>query len=182
MFREAIAFTAGRTGFVPRLIEKDFSRLSEDLDFVIPTDPAATRTARRTAAAKAKTTVGALARRLAEFHEIAPLTGAGESTQYNAILGYTSLLGNQSETIRVEISLREPLLMPAAHLATHTLLLDPISQEALAPPIEVPCIARTEAIAENLRPVLREADFDAFDLERAFDTLIGVASSLAGIA
>ena len=85
LFREAVTFTAAETGFVPRLIEKDyyctvllvylaacgaglvfrggtcpakvhaeFYRLSEDLDFVIPTPVDASRADRSRVAAASK--------------------------------------------------------------------------------------------------------------------------------
>lgn len=141
LLREAIRFTAAETGYMPRLIEKDyfcsvlleylavpdsglifkggtclakvhvgFYRLSEDLDFSISTPIDATRKTRSDSAARMKTVIADIPKRLPVFRIEEALTGANKSTQYNATVGYTSLLGSQSETIRIEIGLREPAL------------------------------------------------------------------------
>jgi predicted nucleotidyltransferase component of viral defense system len=276
LFREAVRFTAAQTGFVPRLIEKDyfctvvleylaasaaalvfkggtclakvhaeFYRLSEDLDFVVPTPLDASRSDRSHRAAESKRAVGAIARQTPGLRVIRALKGANDSSQYAAVLGYASLLSPREETIKIEIGLREPLLRPSVRSEARTLLLDPISNAPLVPALPVPCLSRAEAMAEKLRaalsrreaavrdfydidhaarrlglrlkdpdllalvrrklavpgndpvdvspariaslrpqveaqlkPILRDRDFAAFDLDRAFRTVAGVAAAL----
>ena len=172
-------FTAAQTGFVPRLIEKDyfctvvlerlsasaaelvfrggtclakihaeFYRLSEDLDFVIPTPLDASRSDRSRLAARSKRAVGTIGRQVPGLRVITALTGANDSSQYAAVLGYTSVLSTREETIKIEIGLREPLLRPAIPGEARTLLLDPISNTPLVPALPVPCLSRAEAMAE----------------------------------
>jgi len=151
-----------------------FYRLSEDLDFAIPMDPGASRGSRRARVAAARKAIAALPGQLQDFHEIEGLTGANDCAQYNAILGYTSYLSRQPESIRIEISLRERLLQPVDEAAANTLLLDPITGEAAAPVVRVPCVSGREAIAEKLRAALSRRDpaiRDFFDVDYAVGRL-----------
>lgn len=201
LFREALAYTAAETGFVSRLIEKDyfctvllqhlaaagstlvfrggtclakvhigFYRLSEDLDFVIPTPTSATRGERSRRAESAKRAVAAVGKEVSGLRVVEPLTGANASAQYNAVIAYRSLLGTQEETIKIEVSLREPLLSPAVTEQAHTLLLDPVSGSPLAPVIPLPCLSRQEAMAEKLRAALSRREpaiRDFYDVDHA---------------
>ncbi len=128
-----------------------FYRLSEDLDFVIPTAVDATRSQRRRRTTASKRVVDDIVDRVRPLRIIAPLTGANDSTQYAAAVAYDSLLGAHEEIIKIEIGLREPLLMAATRADAHTLLLDPIAGAALVPAILVPCLSREETMAEKLR-------------------------------
>jgi hypothetical protein len=56
-----------------------------------------------------------------------PLQGANDSTQYIGAVRYTSRLDGQSQTIQIEVSLRELLLRPATAGMARTLLLDPVA-------------------------------------------------------
>ncbi len=201
LFREAVTFTAAETGFVPRLIEKDyyctalleylaaagaglvfrggtclakvhagFYRLSEDLDFVIPTPVDASRADRSRRAAESKDAVARIPDQVHGLRAITALTGANDSTQYNAVIGYISLLGRQEETIKIEVGLREPLLTTAIRGEVRTLLLDPISGSPLVPVFRVPCLSRDEAMAEKLRAALTRrgaAIRDFYDIDHA---------------
>lgn len=202
LFREAVNFTASRTSFNPRLIEKDyfctvllaylsdhggdqlvfkggtclakvhagFYRLSEDLDFTISLAVDASRTQRRQAVAATKDAVARLADHLRAFTVTQPLTGANNSTQYNGTVGYESPTTGQPESILVEVSVREPLLMAPARAPTKTLLLDPIGGEAMVPDIAMDCIAMDEAVAEKFRAALSRRDVairDFYDLDYA---------------
>jgi len=206
MFREAVNFTASRTGFNPRLIEKDyfctvllaylsdhgdgqlvfkggtclakvyagFYRLSEDLDFTIPLAVDVSRTQRRRAVAATKDAVNQLAEHLQGFTVAQPLTGANNSTQYNGTVGYESPTTGQPESILIEVSIREPLLMGATSAQTKTLLLNPIGGEAMAPDIVINCIAMEEAMAEKCRAALSRRDVairDFYDLDYAVSHL-----------
>ena len=106
-------------------IHANFYRLSEDLDFVIPMPTDAPRAKRSKQAAAVKEAVAALPRRIPFFRLVEPLTGANNSTQYNAVIGYASLVGRQEETIKIEVALREPLLLDPLNGLAQTILLDP---------------------------------------------------------
>ena len=201
LFREAVRFTTAQTGFVPRLIEKDyfctvvleylagstaelvfkggtclakvhaeFYRLSEDLDFVIPTPLDASRSDRSRLAAESKRAVGTIGRQVPGLRVITALTGANDSSQYTAVLGYASLLSAREKMIKIEIGLREPLLSPAMTGEARTLLLDPISNAPLVPALPVPCLSRAEAMAEKLRAAMSRRDAavrDFYDVDHA---------------
>jgi predicted nucleotidyltransferase component of viral defense system len=201
LFREAVSFTAAQTGFVPRLIEKDyfctvvleylsasaadlvfrggtclakihaeFYRLSEDLDFVVPTPLDASRSDRRRLVARSKRAVGAIGREVPGVHVVTALTGANDSTQYTAVLGYASPLTTREEMLKIEIGLREPLLTPSIPGEAKTLLLDPITNVQAVPVLPVTCLSRAEAMAEKLRAAMsrREAAVrDFYDVDYA---------------
>lgn len=96
------------------------------------------------------------------------LTGANNSTQYIGVLAYDSVLGADPGTIKIEISLREPLLTPVVNESARSILLDPISQEPMIPPLPVRCISKTEAFAEKFRAALTRREpaiRDFFDID-----------------
>lgn len=202
LFREAVNFTASRTGFNPRLIEKDyfctvlldylaqrgggrlvfkggtclakvhagFYRLSEDLDFTIPLPVDANRKQRSQAVAAAKNAVSNVASSLPAMKCVEPLTGANSSTQYNGVVAYESPTTGQHEGILVEISVREPLLLPVVKGQACTLLLDPIGGDTMIPAVDADCIDMTEAMAEKFRAALSRQDVairDFYDLDHA---------------
>jgi predicted nucleotidyltransferase component of viral defense system len=200
LFREAVAFTAAQTGFAARLIEKDyfcsllldhltradstivfkggtclakvhtgFYRLSEDLDFVVSVPVQATRSERRRKAAGPKVAMARLGEQ-PDLRLVSGPTGANRSTQYVAVVGYDSLLGFQTETIKIEVGLREPLLTSAERHPVRTLLLNPISGEPFIPSLVMACISRLEAMAEKLRAALSRRQVairDFYDVDYA---------------
>jgi hypothetical protein len=104
------------------------------------------------------------------FRVLEPLRGANQSTQYLAVIGYGSVLGRQEETIRVEVSLREPLMAPAVQCAARTILQNPLTNRSMVMPILVPCIDRMEALAEKFRAALSRREpaiRDFFDIDYA---------------
>ena len=200
-FREAVTFTAAQMRFIPRLVEKDyfctlllqhmtpakgvvfkggtclakvhaeFYRLSEDMDFALSVPIDATRSTRRKLAEPFRRVVKAIS---APFHVTVPMEGHNNSTQYNGTIGYTSLLDGHDEPIFLELSLREPLLMPTTPMEARTLLRDPIGGGPMVPPLAVSCIARTEAFAEKFRAALSRREVairDFFDLDHAVQKL-----------
>ncbi|HTN70524.1 MAG TPA: nucleotidyl transferase AbiEii/AbiGii toxin family protein, partial [Methylomirabilota bacterium] len=143
-------------------------RLSEDLDFVIPISINARRNERSKLAKQVKETISDLIARTPIFRIIQPLTGANNSTQYVAILGYRSLLGNREESVKVEVGLREPLLTPVFKGSLNTTLLDPISGRPMVASLPFPCISKKEAFAEKFRAALSRREVairDFFDLD-----------------
>ena len=226
-------------------VHADFYRLSEDLDFVISVATDASRAERRKRVKGVKTAFEALADSLKGVRVIDALIGANNSTQYIGVLAYNSVLSSDPGTIKIEVSLREPLLTPAVNETARTILIDPISHKPMVPPLPVRCISKTEAFAEKfraaltrrepairdfydidysvrklalnprepemvdmvrqklavpgndavdvsnerlaalqkqvepqLKPVLREVDFNEFDLERAFQIVAGIAKTI----
>jgi predicted nucleotidyltransferase component of viral defense system len=151
-------------------VHANFYRLSEDLDFVIPMPTDAPRAERSKQAAAVKESVAALPRQIPFFRLVEPLTGANNSTQYNAVIGYASLVGRQEDTIKIEVALREPLLLDPLNDLAQTILLDPVSRKPLLKPLEVRCIAKMEAFAEKFRAALSRREVavrDFFDLDYA---------------
>jgi len=206
LFREAVNFTASRTGFSARLIEKDyfcavllaylserggnqlvfkggtclakvhagFYRLSEDLDFTIPISVDTGRIQRRQAVTEIKKAVTDVTRHIPTMTTIEPLTGANNSTQYNGVVAYQSPTTGQRENILIEVSVREPLLIPATTASAKTLLLNPISGDIAIPDIEIDCIAMDEAMAEKFRAALSRKEVairDFYDLDYAVEHL-----------
>jgi predicted nucleotidyltransferase component of viral defense system len=151
-------------------VHAGFYRLSEDLDFVIPTSLSASRSERRGLSAGLKGAISQLPGKLSTFRMVKPLTGANNSPQYVAVVGYTSLINQQEETVKIEAGLREPLLTQVLMGKAQTLLLNPVSGKSITPAIPVPCISRSEAMAEKLRAALSRREVlirDFYDIDYA---------------
>ncbi len=147
-----------------------FYRLSEDLDFVIPTAVDVSRAERSQRAAGVKEAVSALPARLPGFRVVEPVTGANNSTQYIGVVAYVSLLSRQEETIKIEVGLREPLLMPVANNPAGTILLDPVSHKPMVAPVSPRCMSKVEAFAEKFRAALSRREVairDFYDIDYA---------------
>ncbi len=147
-----------------------FFRLSEDLDFSIPTAPESTRGVRSRAIAPIKAIVDRLPNGIPGIELLVPVAGHNASTQYNATLGYRSLLVSRTETIQLEIGLREPILTPPARAQVHTLLRHWLQGDALLETFPVRCLTYSEAIAEKLRAALSRQQVairDFFDIDHA---------------
>lgn len=198
-FREMIRRTSDQSGFAARLVEKDyycslllqvlsrpesplvfkggtciskvfssFYRLSEDLDFCIPL--AGARAVRRRVIAPVKEAIGDLFERIPGVTLLEPLTGRNESTQYLAQVGYPSLVTSSIESVKVEVGLREPLMLPPESRPARTLLKDVFSGRDILPPFTVRVINEKEAWAEKTRAALcrrAPAIRDFFDLDFA---------------
>ena len=199
-FAEAVRYTAAATGFDARLVEKDyyctlvleqlavaeglvfkggtclakvhagFYRISEDLDFVISTPDEATRAHRRSRVAPVKAAYDALPRRQPALRVLEPLSGANVSTQYLGSVAYPSVLTRRDETIKIEVALREPLLVGPVIGSAASILLDPLGGAPVAERVPLRCIALVEALAEKLRAALsrrQPAIRDFFDVDWA---------------
>ena len=143
-------------------------RLSEDLDFVIPTPVDASRAKRRQSVAGVKDIIAALPGHISCFREVDPFRGVNQSMQYLGSIGYRSLVAGGEETIKIEVGLREPLLMPVLEEAARTILLDPVSGSAMVPTVGVRCISMKEALAEKFRAALTRRDVairDFYDID-----------------
>lgn len=202
LFREAVQFTAAESGFVPRLVEKDYFctvllaylseaasdelvfkggtcltkvhselyRLSEDLDYTIPVPVDASRAERRRRVELVRAALDKLTRALPALRIIDSLRGANSSKQYLAVIGYSSVLGQQQETIKIEVSLREPLLAPVMDGPAQTILRNPLTNKSMVMPFPVRSIDKIEALAEKFRAALSRREpaiRDFFDIDYA---------------
>lgn len=202
LFRDAVRFTAEESGFMPRLIEKDYFctllldylsraggaelvfkggtcltkvhselyRLSEDLDYTIPVAADASRSERSRRVEPVKAALSRLSETVPMFRVIDTLRGANNSTQYLAAVGYGSVLNQREETIKIEVSLREPLLTPVLDGAARTMLRSPLTNNPMVAPIAVRCINKAEALAEKFRAALSRRDVairDFYDIDHA---------------
>jgi len=146
-----------------------FFRLSEDLDFTIHTPLDASRAARRRDSDRLKAAVAKLPLALPAFTIIEPIRGANESTQYNATVGYRSLVAAPEPLISIEVGLREPLMTSPVHGMAQTLVQDPVTGASLVPPVQIRSLSLIEAVAEKIRAALcrREVAIrDFFDIDR----------------
>ncbi len=145
-------------------------RLSEDLDFSISTNVDASRADRSRSVKPVKAAVDVLPEQLAGFRILEKLHGANNSTQYNAAVGYVSLLDGHVEPLSVEVGVREPTLQDEYKGVAKTALLNPITGQALVETYPVACLSYREAMAEKLRAALcrREVAIrDFFDVDHA---------------
>jgi predicted nucleotidyltransferase component of viral defense system len=148
----------------------DFSRLSEDLDFTIPLPAVAHRGERQRLIKPVKKACEETAKRLPAFHEIMALRGSNESTQYSGIWGYQSIASGETERIKLDFGLREPILLPAENRQAGTLLLNAVTGAKLVAPFYLHVMALAEVWAEKTRAALtrlQPAIRDFFDLDYA---------------
>lgn len=151
-------------------IHGGFYRLSEDLDFSIPTAPESSRATRSRSVNPFRATVNELPERLPGFRIVDPLRGANNSTQYNAVVGYESLIDGHIEPVGIEVGVREPNMMNAHEGVSKTALLNPINGQALVEVYAVRCLSYPEAMAEKLRAALCRSEVairDFFDVDHA---------------
>lgn len=151
-------------------IHVGFYRLSEDLDFSISTPLESPRPERRRNTERLRNVISTITKALPVFQIVEPLKGANNSTQYNVVLGYESLLDSHVEPVNIEVGLREPNINEARHAPSKTVLLDPINGQALLDTYPVRCLSYPEAMAEKLRAALcrREVAIrDYFDVDYA---------------
>jgi hypothetical protein len=151
-------------------VHSGFYRLSEDLDFSISTPPNASRKERSRRGGRLGPIVRDIPGHLPGFQILTPLRGANESTQYNAVVGYRSLLESRVEPIGVEVGLREPTLVAPQQAPSNTMVLNPVNGRPLVDASFVSCLSYQEAMAEKLRAALTRRDVairDFFDVDHA---------------
>jgi len=164
-------------------VHAGFYRLSEDLDFVIPLPVDASRTTRSRAVSTIREAVADVAVHIPVFALAGSFKGANNSTQYSGTVEYQSPATGQRENILIDVSVREPLLLPSQNAPARTLLLDPARNETALPPVTVNCIAMDEAMAEKFRAALTRkgvAIRDFYDLDHAVEHL-GLAPDNASL-
>lgn len=151
-------------------VHGEFYRLSEDLDFTISTPPNATRALRSGSVEHVRVAIASIPRDLPGFGVVNPLAGANNSTQYAAIVEYSSLLDGHVERVSIEVGLRETLLLEIHRGEAMTILLDPVTGNRLLESLVVASLSYEEAMAEKVRAALCRRDpaiRDFFDVDHA---------------
>jgi len=154
-------------------VHADFYRLSEDLDFGISTPTDARRIQRSKRVAALKGYLAGIGKRAPCFRVVDPLQGYNNSTQYSGRVSYRSLVTGQDDFIKLEISVREPIIEPTEELPARTLLTDPFRRVPALDSIPVTVLSCREAYGEKLRAALSRRDpavRDHYDVDHAFRT------------
>ena len=148
----------------------NFDRLSEDLDFTIPTTPDTNRVERSRRAHDVESLLENIRQDLNMKWE-EPWKGHNSSTQHTGKLTYPSVLGGTG-TILVEVGQREVVERPGTAVELKTLLLTPLFSEPIFQPIKVIGLSKDEAYAEKVRAALTRKEpaiRDIYDLWQAFE-------------
>jgi len=154
-------------------VHSDFYRMSEDLDFALSIPVDATRSQRSKRITATKGHLAGLPKRTPCFRVVDALRGYNNSTQYISRLCYQSCVTGQEEHIKLEFSVREPILESLERSPVRTLLLDPFSQTLAVESILVPVLSCRETYAEKLRAALTRRDpaiRDFYDVDHAVRT------------
>ena len=198
IFREALSYSEGVTGFTANLIEKDyycslilhhifdretplvfkggtclskvytdFYRLSEDLDLVIPVAVGTSRNQRASKMESIKGIFDELPTLVPGISTSRAFRGHNESRQYIGYFEYPSAVMDRKERIKIEIGIREPLLLASVSGETRTIVVNPFSRRPLLPVFTVQAMDMKEAYAEKVRAALTRTEpaiRDIFDL------------------
>ena len=156
-------------------IHSDFYRLSEDLDFIIPILPNVSRSVRSKRADPLKEKIKAISANLPIFDVSGGYKGYGykghnDSKQYIAEPQYVSLITSKPEKIKLEVGLREELLLDKLDSEAKTLLTDPFKGKPAVVPFTVASMSLEEAYAEKVRAALTRKEpaiRDLFDIDFA---------------
>ena len=151
-------------------VHGDFYRLSEDLDFMMSTPVDASRHQRSKRMARLKAHWESLPKRVSCLRVEAVLHGHNQSTQYIGQLSYRSVLTGEDESLKVEVSVREPILETIQELPARTLLIDPFRRKPAVDLIPMPVLSRQETYAEKLRAALSRREpaiRDFYDVDQA---------------
>ncbi len=148
----------------------DFYRLSEDLDLVIPVAVDTPRNQRRSEMNPIKGIFDELPESIPGITVSQAFRGHNESRQYIGYLEYDSNVMDKHERIKIEIGIREPLLLPSLTGETRTIVVNPFSSRPLLPAFTVQAMGMKEAYAEKVRAALSREEpaiRDLFDLFHA---------------
>ena len=206
LFREAVLYTARKTGLNAVLVEKDyfcsvllaslyngckhppvfrggtclskihadFYRLSEDLDFTISLPPISSRTDRSRMITPVKDWISALEKESPVFKVEQKLTGFNNSKQYVAQIAYPTLVGSGFGRIKIEIGIREEILVPPVKGNIRTLLENPFTGLPGVEEFDIVVLTLEETYAEKLRAALTRREpaiRDFYDIDYAVSRL-----------
>lgn len=146
----------------------NYHRLSEDLDFSYRNDVDVSTRGKRSKA------ITPVRKKMPSFLSFLGFTsdnpqgeGFNNSTQYLFKLNYQSIIMKRTESIKVEISLRQPSLLPPITVQVKHFYQDPFSGEDLFPQGNVLALSLEESVAEKLKAAvsrLTPAIRDYYDL------------------
>ncbi len=136
----------------------DFYRLSEDLDFIIPVSNKTTKSKRRSKIDPVKSKIDELSTTIPGISISSALTGHNQSRQYIGSIEYNSAVLDKSESIKIEIGLREQLVLPYDLKPARTLAVNPFNRLSLVPEFSVQVMTIKEALAEKVRAALTRRD------------------------
>jgi predicted nucleotidyltransferase component of viral defense system len=151
-------------------VHSKFFRLSEDLDFGLSVNSNASHGHRRRAAEPIKAHLAGIMDRLPFFFEATRLKGAHHNKHYTAQFAYRSVITGENDSIKMEFSLREEMLLPCEELPANTILIDPLTNTAVLSPIAVRALSLREAYSEKTRAALTRPEpaiRDFFDIDNA---------------
>jgi len=150
----------------------DFYRLSEDLDLVIPVAVGTPRNQRRSEMDPIKGIFSELPAVIPGVAVSNAFIGHNESRQYIGYLEYPSDVMEKQERIKIEIGIREPLILPSVTGETRTIVVNPFNGRPLLPVFTVQAMDMKEAYAEKVRATLTRKEpairglFDLFHAVR----------------
>jgi predicted nucleotidyltransferase component of viral defense system len=151
-------------------VHADFYRLSEDLDLIIPVAADTTRTRRRTSMEPVKSMFEKLPAAVLGVTISEALIGHNASRQYIGSLEYGSVIVEKKEKIKIEIGIREPLLIPSESRLASTIVVNPFNGQPLLQAFKVGAMTMKEAYAEKIRAAITRKEpaiRDFFDLLHA---------------
>ena len=148
-------------------VYSDFNRLSEDLDLVIPVAVGTPRNQRASKMESIKGLFDELPTLVPGISASRAFRGHNESRQYIGYFEYPSAVMDRKEKIKIEIGIREPLLLASVSGETRTIVVNPFSSRPLLPVFTVQAMDMKEAYAEKVRAALTRTEpaiRDIFDL------------------
>jgi predicted nucleotidyltransferase component of viral defense system len=149
-------------------VHAGFYRLSEDLDFVIPTAADAPRRLRREIARPIKEGLEQQLQVLTCFRKEEEFQAHDDNRHHVIVYRYNSCLSGEGGTIKIEIAIREPLIEQRERRTAKTILVNPNTLKPVLPPVSVAVMSRRETYAEKARAALtRLAIRDHYDLDYA---------------
>ncbi len=157
-----------RGGTLLNKVYLNYHRLSEDLDFSYGGNA---KLETRSQRSKAITPIRG---KMPSFLSLLELTsdapegkGFNNSTQYLFDIQYASVITNRKESIKLEISLRQPPFLPSVSVQVKHFYQDPFTKEDLFPQGSVLALSLDESVAEKLKAAisrLTPAVRDYYDL------------------
>ncbi|MCZ6671698.1 MAG: nucleotidyl transferase AbiEii/AbiGii toxin family protein [Verrucomicrobia bacterium] len=123
-----------------------FNRLSEDLDFTLPTQENTSRSTRSKRAKQVKDRFDRIADALG-LSWTEGWSGHNNSSQYRGRLQYPSVLG-EAESVLIEVGQREAILSQAVETTLRTLLKEPLFQEPALATFTANTLSLEEAYAD----------------------------------
>lgn len=160
LFKDSTTKLVFKGGTCLSKVYADFYRMSEDLDFIIPANPATSRRLRSKMIEPVKERLTSVLENYKCFSLCKKFRGYNNSKQYIGTLSYKSVVGSASKpnTIKIEIGLREELIMDPILQKTSTLLIDPFKEKKVVPAYNTQCLTIEEAYAEKFRAALSRTE------------------------